>query len=69
MGDLTLANGRGGESIYGIRDHVIEPEGPLVNYNPGHETGDWFPDENFDIKHSKRGMVSMANSGPGSNGS
>ena len=31
--------------------------------------GNKFPDENFDIKHIKRGLFSMANSGPNSNGS
>jgi len=32
-------------------------------------TGEKFPDENFKIKHTKRGLLSMANSGPGTNGS
>lgn len=31
--------------------------------------GQKFPDENFNIKHNKRGLLSMANSGPGTNGS
>jgi peptidylprolyl isomerase len=46
-GDITDANGMGGESIYGTK----------------------FPDENFSVKHSKAGYLSMANSGPNTNGS
>ena len=31
--------------------------------------GDSFDDENLKLRHHKRGLLSMANSGPGTNGS
>ena len=47
-GDITLGNGRGGESVYA----------------PG-----TFADENFTLKHTGPGILSMANKGPNTNSS
>lgn len=58
-GDFTNHNGTGGKSIYGNR---FEDEWCLETLEDGKRTGKF-------ISHSKAGMLSMANSGPNTNGS
>lgn len=67
-GDFTRHNGTGGRSIYGERfdgayrglwQGFLYLKGSLIRS----------VDENFKLKHDKVGLLSMANSGPDSNGS
>ena len=62
-GDMTKGNGTGGKSIYGrtfkVRQMRKNFEGNI----------DAIQDENFNLKHTHAGQLSMANSGPNSNGS
>ncbi|CAJ1933739.1 unnamed protein product [Sphenostylis stenocarpa] len=80
----ALCIGQKGKSANGIKLHykgtpfhrivsgfVIQGGDIFHHDGKGSESiyGGTFPDENFKIKHSHAGVVSMANSGPDSNGS
>ncbi|CAN1307652.1 Peptidyl-prolyl cis-trans isomerase CYP21-1 [Linum perenne] len=61
-----------GTSFHRIVSGFVIQGGDIVHGNgKGTDSiyGGTFPDENFEIKHSHAGVVSMANSGPDSNGS
>ncbi|GAU30630.1 hypothetical protein TSUD_62500 [Trifolium subterraneum] len=80
----ALCTGEKGESASGVKLHYkgtpfhrivsgfVIQGGDIVHHDgKASESiyGGTFPDENFRIKHSHAGVVSMANSGPDSNGS
>ncbi|KAE9620311.1 hypothetical protein Lal_00019541 [Lupinus albus] len=80
----ALCTGEKGKSASGLKLHYkgtplhriisgfVIQGGDIVHHDgKGSESiyGATFPDENFKIKHSHAGVVSMANSGPDSNGS
>ncbi len=77
-GDFTKGDGTGGKSsksMLNIRDDIGRPRSrgsrlQLRNLLTRDAVyGEKFEDENFKLKHSKKGLLSMANAGKDTNGS
>jgi peptidylprolyl isomerase len=63
-GDFTKHNGTGGKSIYG--EKFAGRYSHISSFTSSHL---FFLDENFQLKHTKPGLLSMANAGKNTNGS
>lgn len=73
-GDFTRGDGTGGKSIYGDKCVLIvshsrgDASVPLTDLILLESPDIRFEDENFKLRHTKKGLLSMANAGRNTNG-